>query len=139
NGYDDFLHFLTLSVNPATLQQKDYPTSSSFENYKSELQTAQKEAFSRFAGALANDPVLGIHAAVTNIGREHQKAMTTQGNENYFYVLNLQQQAIEELRIKERQQNAVGLACREFSLEEKIYNPDSNDLVSKVTGHLKSH
>lgn len=139
NGYDDVLHFLTLSVNPATLQQKDYPTTASFENYKTELQTAQNEAFSRFAGALSNDPVLGIHAAVTNIDREHRKAMTDQGNENYFYVLNLQQQAIEELRIKERQQNAVGLACREFSLEEKIYNPNSNDLVSKVTGHLKSH
>lgn len=139
SGYEDLLQFLSMTVNPATLQKKDYPTSALYEGHKAELQTAQKEAFTRFVGALANDPVLGIHAAVTNIDKEHRKAMTTKGNENYFYLLNLQQQAIHELRIKERQQNAVGLACREFSLEEKIYNPNKADLVSKVTGHLKGY
>lgn len=138
NGFDDLQKFLASTVDPKTLQEKDFPSKATMEKYQSELQAEQKAAFDKFSSALPNDPSLGIHAAVTLMSKEHTGTMTQKGNENYFYLVNLQQQAIAQLKSNDRLHNAVGLACRELGIEESVYNHQDSGLKTKISGQLKS-
>ncbi len=136
-GFEDLQNFLSSTVNTNDLHVKDFPSVAAFERYKTDLETEQQAAFKKFAGALPHDPALGIHAAVTLLSKEHAATMQNKGNENYFYLLNLQQQAIKQLQSNERVQNAVALACKQTSIEESLYSPDHGGLVTRITGQLK--
>ena len=137
-NFNDLQHFMLSTEDPNRLLEKNYPNNKVHQAEKERLILSQKEAFERFVRAKPNDAELGIRAAVTWISDEHAQMMPSKGNENYFYCLNLQKEVLEVLQEKERKQNAVSLASREFTLEERVYHPGATSVVSKITGQLKN-
>lgn len=94
-----------------------------------------------FANFLAGDPEkgIGLQFASDAFKKEFNavKAANVENSDNYFYLLDLNMQVIEDLYTKTISKNAVREALKAGQLEERIYNPDAKGAGTKVTGALK--
>lgn len=104
-------------------------------------ETMKQEAFKNF---LQGDPErgVGLRFASDAFKKEFnymksQPKETSQNSDNYFYIMDLNMQVIEDLYMKTLNKNAIREALRAGQIEERVYNPNAKSAGTAMTGAIK--
>lgn len=104
-------------------------------------ESMRKEAFKQFVAGNEVEGI-GLQFASDAFNKEFNKMKSVQetgiaDSDNYFYLLDLNKQVIEDLWMKSITKNAVHSALEQTGIEVKYYNPKAKGAKTMVTAALK--
>jgi len=104
-------------------------------------ESMREEAFKQFVAGNEEEGI-GLQFASDAFNKEFNKMKSAKESEiadsdNYFYLLDLNKQVIEDLWMKSITKNAVHTVLKATNIEEKYYNPDAKGATTRVTAALK--